>query len=88
MTLSEFRNVYKGPLIANCGYTPESAEAAIEAGHADLVAFGRPYITNPDLALRIANSWPLAPEAPVTVWSAPTAAGYTDYPAYTSSATN
>jgi len=82
MSLEDFRTVFHGPLIANCGYTQEAAEAALVAGHADLIAFGRPYITNPDLVARFANGWPLAPDAPVTVWSAPTAAGYTDFPAY------
>jgi N-ethylmaleimide reductase len=82
MSLEDFRAVFHGPLMANCGYTQEAAEAALVAGHADLIAFGRPYITNPDLVARFANGWPLAPDAPVTVWSAPTAAGYTDFPAY------
>jgi len=83
MTLSEFRGVFRGPLMGNCGYTKETAEAAIRDGHADLIAFGRLYITNPDLVDRFANDWPLAPDAPVSVLSAPTAAGYTDFPAYT-----
>jgi N-ethylmaleimide reductase len=82
MELDEFRAVFPGPLIANCGYTRESAEAAISGGHADLVAFGRPYISNPDLVARFANGWSLAPDPPVTVWSAPSAEGYTDFPAY------
>ncbi|OGV70858.1 MAG: alkene reductase [Lentisphaerae bacterium RIFOXYB12_FULL_65_16] len=82
LTLADFRGVSHGPLMGNCGYTQEAAEAAIVAGHADLIAFGRPYITNPDLVARFTNDWPLAPDAPVTVWSAPTAAGYTDFPAH------
>lgn len=82
LTLVDFRRVFRGPLMGNCGYTQATAESAIAAGHADLIAFGRPYITNPDLVARFANHWPLAPDAPVTVWSGPTAAGYTDFPAY------
>ena len=82
LTLADFRRAFRGPLMGNCGYTHETAEAAIAAGHADLIAFGRPYITNPDLVTRFANNWKLAPDAPVTVWSGPTAAGYTDFPAY------
>jgi N-ethylmaleimide reductase len=82
LTLADFRGVFRGPLMGNCGYTQATAEAAIAAGHADLIAIGRPYITNPDLVQRFANGWPLAPAAPVTVWSAPTAAGYTDFPEY------
>ena len=82
LTLADFRGIFRGPLMGNCGYTRETAEAAIAAGHADLIAFGRPYITNPDLVARFKNGWPLVPDAPMTVWSAPTATGYTDFPAY------
>jgi N-ethylmaleimide reductase len=82
MTLSEFRNVYPGALMGNCGYTQATAEAAIAAGHADLIAFGRPFISNPDLVDRFANGWPLAPEAPMNVWYSFTPQGYADYPAY------
>jgi N-ethylmaleimide reductase len=82
MTLPEFRGAFGGPLIGNCGYTQETAEAAIAAGHADLIAFGRPYIANPDLTERFARGWPLAPDAPVTAWSAPGSEGYTDFPAF------
>ncbi|MFM8734857.1 MAG: alkene reductase [Pirellulales bacterium] len=83
MTLAEFRGVFRGPLIGNCGYTLETAEAALEAGVADLVAFGRPYISNPDLVERFANGWPLAATAAMETWYSPTGpAGYTDFPAY------
>src|SRR5512136_2254326 len=44
MTLSEFRVVFSGPLMGNCGYTQETAEVAIASGQADLIAFGRPYL--------------------------------------------
>ncbi|NQU11282.1 alkene reductase [bacterium] len=86
VTLPDIRGVFRGPLLGNCGYTQETAEAAIRAGHADLIAFGRPYITNPDLVARFANDWSLAAEAPMTVWSAPGPAGYTDFPAYSPAA--
>ena len=49
MTLQEFRAVFKGPIMGNCGYTEETAEKAISEGHADMIAFGRPFISNPDL---------------------------------------
>ncbi|MFO7461417.1 MAG: alkene reductase, partial [Desulfatiglandales bacterium] len=49
MTLAEFREHYKGVIIGNCGYTREDAEQRIAAGDADMAAFGRPFITNPDL---------------------------------------
>ena len=83
MTLADFREVFHGPLIGNCGYTQEMAEKAIAAGHADMIAFGRPFISNPDLVLRFKNGWPLAAEAPMSDWYLPTGAkGYTDFPAY------
>jgi 2,4-dienoyl-CoA reductase-like NADH-dependent reductase (Old Yellow Enzyme family) len=84
MTLAEFREVFHGPLIGNCGYTRETAEKAIAAGDADLISFGRPFISNPDLVERFRNDWPLADPAPMSDWSAPTGAkGYTDFPVHT-----
>lgn len=83
MTLGEFRRVFGGPLMGNCGYTRESAEQALAAGVADLVAFGRPYISNPDLVERFRNGWPLAAPADMAAWYSPTGAtGYTDFPAH------
>src|SRR5713101_6889150 len=88
MTLAEFRKVFHGPLVGNCGYTKETAEQAIAEGHADLISFGRPFISNPDLVERFRNGWPLAEPAPVSDWSSPTEAkGYTDFPAYAQSRT-
>jgi uncharacterized surface protein with fasciclin (FAS1) repeats len=84
VTLSEFRQVYQGLLMGNCGYTKEAAEAVIKKGDADLIAFGRPYISNPDLVERFANDWPLAPEADMASWYNADlgAQGYTSFPTY------
>lgn len=83
MTLAEFREVFSGPLIGNCGYDQASAEKAVASGDADLIAIGRPYISNPDLVERYANDWPLNPEADVADWYTPGGAkGYTDFPTY------
>ena len=83
MTLAEFRKVFHGPLIGNCGYTQETAEQAITARDADLIAFGRPFISNPDLVERFQHGWPLAAEAPMSDWYMPTGErGYTDYPVH------
>ncbi|MEE8320838.1 MAG: alkene reductase [Gammaproteobacteria bacterium] len=82
MTLADFRAVYSGPIMGNCGYTQASAETAIREQRADLIAFGRPYISNPDLVERFANDWPLAPEAPMDTWYIPRSDGYIDFPAY------
>ncbi len=83
MTLAEFRNIFHGPLIGNCGYTQETAETAIAEGHADLIAFGRPFISNPDLVARFQHGWPLAETAEMSDWYSPLGEkGYTDFPAY------
>lgn len=82
MTLREIRGVFTGPLIGNCGYTRETAEAAILRRDGDLVSFGRPFISNPDLVERFANRWPLNPPADMKVWYSFDQAGYTDFPGY------
>ncbi len=82
MVLAEFRKVFDGPLMGNCGYTRETAEKAISDGHADLISFGRSYISNPDLVERFKNGWPLA-EGDPQYWFAPLGEkGYTDYATY------
>jgi N-ethylmaleimide reductase len=72
---SRFRNSW----IANNGYTPEMAAQAVAGGHADLVAFGRPFISNPDLVERLRRNAPLAPLTRMTLYGGG-AEGYTDYP--------
>jgi 2,4-dienoyl-CoA reductase-like NADH-dependent reductase (Old Yellow Enzyme family) len=85
MTLAEFRKVFGGPIMGNCGYTQETAEAAVSAGNADLISFGRPFISNPDLVDRFRHDWRLAEPAAMKDWYAPTGhAGYTDFPAFVS----
>src|SRR3546814_17094345 len=49
-----FRPLWAGALIAAGGYDPALAEGAVREGHADAIAFGRPFISNPDLVDRIA----------------------------------
>jgi N-ethylmaleimide reductase len=82
MTLAEFRAEYDGIIMGNCGYSKETAEERIAAGHADLAAFGRPFITNPDLPDRLKNNWPLNPADDMSLWYTPGAEGYTDYEPY------
>jgi N-ethylmaleimide reductase len=82
MTLDEFRQVYDGTLMGNCGYDRESAEKAIASGDADLIAFGRSYISNPDLVARFANNWELNPDADMASWYSFGPEGYTDFPTY------
>jgi N-ethylmaleimide reductase len=85
MTLKELREIFKGPLMGNSGYTQETAETAIRQRHADLISFGRPFISNPDLAERFANGWPLNPPADQKVWYSFDEAGYVDFPIYEAS---
>jgi N-ethylmaleimide reductase len=74
------RRVFRRPLIVNGGYTRETADAAIASGAADLVAFGVPFISNPDLPRRLANDAALNPPNRATFYGGG-AEGYTDYPA-------
>jgi N-ethylmaleimide reductase len=82
MVLAEFRNVFTGAIMANGGYTPETAAAAIASGNTDLVAFGRSIISNPDLVERLTNDWTLNPSADPGIWFTSDAAGYTDFSSY------
>jgi N-ethylmaleimide reductase len=75
-----FRQAFKGPLIAAGGFGRESAAAAIEKGLADAVAFGRDFISNPDLPRRLMHGAKLNPYDRSTFYGGG-AAGYTDYPA-------
>jgi len=75
------RSIYSGKLVLNSDYTAEQAEEDIAAGRCDAISFGRPYISNPDLAERIRLGAPWAPNRDVPKsWYFPGAAGYTDYP--------
>ena len=75
-----FRALYRGPLIANTEIDRERGNRLIEEGLADMVAFGRPFIANPDLPERFAAGAPLAEVDWDTVYASGPA-GYTDYPA-------
>lgn len=74
------RAAFKGPLILNSDYDVEKAEAALTSGLADAIAFGRPFIGNPDLVERIESGAAWAADNPQT-WYSAGAEGYTDYPA-------
>jgi len=76
----KLKAAFGGVYIANEGFTRESAEAAIDAGRADAVAFGVQYIANPDLVRRFESNAPLNTPDPSTFY-AQGAVGYTDYPA-------
>jgi N-ethylmaleimide reductase len=76
-----FRPVWKGVLISAGGFSGEAAEAAIAGGHADAIAFGRIFISNPDLPRRLREGLPLTPYNRATFYGGEEA-GYTDYPVY------
>jgi N-ethylmaleimide reductase len=75
-----FRRLYSGTLILNAGLNAQNAARLIAEGAGDLVAFGRDYIANPDLAERIRRDAPLN-EPRQEYFYGPSATGYTDYPA-------
>lgn len=77
--LADVRATFPGTLIVNGGYDGERAEAELAAGIADLVAFGRPFIANPDLPERLRVGAAIAEMDASTLYT-PGAAGYTDYP--------
>jgi N-ethylmaleimide reductase len=74
------RAAYRGVLVGNMGYTPEEAATAISEKRLDAVAFGVPFLANPDLPERIRTGSALN-EADATTFYTPGAKGYTDYPA-------
>ena len=76
-----FRPVWRGVLISAGGFTGEAAEAAIADGHADAIAFGRIFISNPDLPRRLQHGFPLTPYNRATFYGGE-ATGYTDYSGY------
>lgn len=78
--IEALRARFRGVWIANNGYDRASAIAAVDSGAADAVAFGKLYISNPDLAQRLAADAPLNP-APTSGLYGGGAEGYTDYPA-------
>ena len=77
--LPALRAAYRGAIIACGGFKRDTAEAILASGHADLVGFGRPFISNPDLVARLGKS------AELNRWDADTfyaggEKGYLDYP--------
>jgi len=73
------RRAFDGPLVLNSDYTFERAQAALDAGEADAIAFGRPFISNPDLVARLRTGAPLEPDVMAT-WYSQGPEGYVDYP--------
>ena len=74
------RAAFKGPFILAGGFDKDSAERALAAGQADLIAMGRAFLANPDLVDRMRRGQPLNAPDPSTFYT-PGEQGYTDYPA-------
>ena len=74
-----YRQIYKGTLMGAGGFTPKSATAAVKDGHYDLIAFGRWFLSNPDLPLRLKYGQPLNVYDRASFYGGKTT-GYTDYP--------
>jgi N-ethylmaleimide reductase len=75
------RKVFKGKIVAAGGFEPDTAKAIVEKGDADAVTFGRYFLSNPDLPLRIREGLPLNPYDRDTFYTFD-ARGYNDYPFY------
>jgi N-ethylmaleimide reductase len=74
-----FRRFYHGPLITNVGYNFDTGNRIIRQGNADMVAYGKPFISNPDLVERFRTGAPLA-EWDKTTFYYGGEKGYIDYP--------
>jgi N-ethylmaleimide reductase len=81
-----FRSLWRGVLMTAGGFTGGTAEAAIAQGHADAIAFGRIFISNPDLPRRLQHGFPLTPYNRATFYGGEEV-GYTDYPVHDGLAT-
>lgn len=77
----EVRDAFSGLIVYAGRYSVERGARLLDTGLADLVAFGRSFIANPDLPARIANGWPLNPLDPATLYGG-AEKGFTDYPAF------
>lgn len=77
-----FRQAYRGTLMAAGGFDRDSAERALASGDLDLIAFGRPFIANPDLVDRLKHGHPLAVPERATWYGPSGEKGYTDYPTW------
>jgi len=76
----QLKTAFGGVYIANEGFDGAGAQAALDAGWADAVAFGKAFLANPDLPARLRAGAPLNPPRPETFYG-PGAEGYVDYPA-------
>ncbi|MRG43931.1 alkene reductase [Chitinophaga sp. SYP-B3965] len=74
------RNIFTGAIIWCGSFDKASAQAALATGWVDLIAFGRPFIGNPDLVARFKNDWPLTIADRSAYYTRNGETGYTDFP--------
>jgi N-ethylmaleimide reductase len=74
------RGIFQNTIILSGGYDLERAEADIAGGLGNMIAFGRPFINNPDLVKRFQNNWPLSQDLKMDLFYTADEVGYTDYP--------
>ena len=74
------RKIFKNTIILAGGYNLETAEAHIQDGLGDFIAFGRPFINNPDLVNRMQNNLPISQDLKMDLFYSADEKGYTDYP--------
>ncbi len=74
-----FRKIYKGTIISNGGFDMDKGNSYLEAGHSDLISYGRPFISNPDLPERFAKGAELNTYDHTKFYGGDET-GYTDYP--------
>ncbi|KIZ03665.1 hypothetical protein MNEG_4296 [Monoraphidium neglectum] len=79
-TLQPFREAFDGPFIAAGGFKPDTAAETVGTHAADLVAFGRWFLSNPDLVRRIKLGAPLTKYNRATFYTQDPVVGFTDYP--------
>lgn len=80
--VAKVRHTFHGAIIWCGSFTKESAEQALATGWADLIAFGRPFIGNPDLVARFKNNWPLTVADRSVYYTRNAEKGFTDFPAF------
>jgi 2,4-dienoyl-CoA reductase-like NADH-dependent reductase (Old Yellow Enzyme family) len=79
------RDAFRGPFVLNSDYDAESGQEALDRGEADAIAFGRPFLANPDLVRRYMEGLPLNSPDQATFYSQGEK-GYTDYPEWKAAA--
>jgi N-ethylmaleimide reductase len=77
--VADIRQAFRGTMIWCGGFDGDSAQAALDTGSVDLIAFGRPFVANPDLVARLKHGWPLTEVDPATFYTRDGERGYTDF---------